>query len=61
MIMEKFTAQAGWVGEDGRELDDAKDFDTEEEAAAWLDDYHPGREMREVWQGRRLVASIHDR
>lgn len=55
--MTKFTAQAGWI-EDGRELDDAQDFDTQEDAMAWLDDYHLGREMREIWQGRRLVANL---
>jgi hypothetical protein len=55
--MGKFTAQAGWTDSEG-EHDDAKDFDTENQAREWLDDYHKGREMREIWQGRKLVCNL---
>jgi hypothetical protein len=56
--MSTFTAQAAWTDEHGCDQDDVQEFNTLEAAVAWLDDYHTGREVREIWQGRRLVLNL---
>jgi hypothetical protein len=50
-MVKTFRAQAAWFCEDdGEEHEDVEDFATLAEARAWLDHYHAGRAMREIWE-----------